>query len=64
MSILRGFSAPVSLKMQRDNEELAFLLRYDNDTFNRWEAGQQLAAQVIFRLMDDWRANRPLQMDP
>jgi len=63
LSILRGFSAPVILKMERSLEELAFLLRYDTDTFNRWEAGQQLAVQVIFRLVDDLQNAKPLQLD-
>lgn len=53
VSLLRGFSAPVKLEMSRSLEELAFLLRHDSDTFNRWEAGQQLASAVIFELMAD-----------
>ena len=63
VSLLRGFSAPVILKMERSLVELAFLLRYDSDAFNRWEAGQQLAVQVIFRLIDDLQNTRPLQLD-
>ena len=51
LSLLRGFSAPVKLIMQRPLTELAFLLAHDNDTFNRWEAGQQLSAAVIFDLV-------------
>lgn len=51
LSILRGFSAPVKLEMPRPLAELAFLLEHDNDSFNRWEAGQQLIASVIFELM-------------
>jgi len=64
VSLLRGFSAPVILKMQRNSEELAFLLRHDTDDFNRWEAGQQLAVQVIFGLIADFQQNRALQLDP
>ena len=63
VSLLRGFSAPVSLKIQRSLEELAFLLRYDSDSFSRWEAGQQLACQVIFKLIDDLQNQRPLALD-
>jgi len=43
-SLLRGFSAPVMLEYDYAPTELALLLRYDVDGFNRWEAGQQLAA--------------------
>jgi len=64
VSLLRGFSAPVTLKMQRSLEELAFLLRHDSDTFNRWEAGQQLAVQVIFTLIDAIELGRSLQLEP
>ncbi len=63
VSLLRGFSAPVNVKMQRSAEELAFLLRHDSDTFNRWEAGQQLVAQVIFDLIDDLQQHRPLHLN-
>lgn len=63
VSLLRGFTAPVNLKMQRSLEELAFLLKYDSDAFNRWEAGQQLAVQGIFGLIDDLNNGRALQLD-
>lgn len=62
VSLLRGFSAPVLLKMQRSLDELAFLLRHDSDPFNRWEAGQQLACQVIFQLIEDIQQQRPLSL--
>jgi len=64
VSLLRGFSAPVIVKMPRRLEELAFLLRHDSDTFNRWEAGQQLACQVIFNLVADIQNQRPLSLEP
>lgn len=51
ISVLRGFSAPVKLVMPRPLTELAFLLRHDNDSFNRWEAGQKLSTNVIFKLI-------------
>jgi aminopeptidase N len=64
VSILRGFSAPVKLVMERSHEELAFLLSYDTDTFNRWEAGQQLAGQIIAELIADVQKGRDLQLNP
>ncbi|TXL14830.1 aminopeptidase N [Methylococcaceae bacterium HT4] len=51
LSILRDFSAPVKLQISRPLTELAFLLQHDNDSFNRWEAGQQLMACIIFELI-------------
>ncbi|MFI3118680.1 MAG: DUF3458 domain-containing protein, partial [Methylococcaceae bacterium] len=64
VSILRGFSAPVKLVMERSPDELAFLLSYDKDTFNRWEAGQQLAGQIIMGLVADLQNGRDMQVNP
>ncbi|MFA6232234.1 MAG: aminopeptidase N [Rhodanobacter sp.] len=51
-SLLRGFSAPVILECDYTPTELALLLRHDVDGFNRWEAGQQLAARAYENLRD------------
>ncbi|MGY6274030.1 aminopeptidase N [Methylomonas sp. MgM2] len=63
VSLLRGFSAPVKVKMSRTLEDSAFLMRYDSDSFNRWEAGQQLVVQVIFGLIEDLQQQRPLHLN-
>ena len=63
-SLLRGFSAPVRLNVERGADELAFLLAHDTDPFNRWDAGQELAKQLLLRLAGDAAAGRPLQVDP
>ena len=64
VSLLRGFSAPVKLKYERSLEELAFLASHDPDTFNRWEAGQQLAVSLILELIEDYRAGREFALNP
>jgi len=46
-SILRGFSAPVIVKYPYTEAELAHLMAHDADAFNRWEAGQRLATNLI-----------------
>jgi aminopeptidase N len=51
-SLLRGFSAPVILECDVAPADLALLLRHDVDGFNRWEAGQQLAARAFDNLRD------------
>ncbi len=51
-SLLRGFSAPVILECAYAPADLALLLRHDPDGFNRWEAGQQLAARAYDNLRD------------
>ncbi len=52
LSALRGFSAPVKLKLPRSDEELAFLMDNDPDLFNRWDAAQCLATRLIERIVD------------
>lgn len=64
VSLLRGFSAPIKLVMPRSSTELAFLLSHDSDTFNRWEAGQQLSVQLITRLINDYQHGRELKLPP
>jgi aminopeptidase N len=51
-SLLRGFSAPVVLECDYTPAELALLLAHDPDGFNRWEAGQLLAARAYENLRD------------
>ncbi|WP_321341734.1 aminopeptidase N [Breoghania sp.] len=48
-SLLRGFSAPVRLDDGKSREDLVFLARHDNDPFNRWQAVQTLAMQLLKR---------------
>jgi aminopeptidase N len=52
-SILRGFSAPVTLTSNVTDEDLAFLMVHDNDGFNQWEAGQKLVRRVINKMFDN-----------
>jgi aminopeptidase N len=63
LSILRNFSAPLKVAYACDEEELLFLFRHDQDPFNRWEAGQCLASRLLLGLVEDFRDNRPLQLD-
>lgn len=64
VSILRGFSAPVKLSMERGLDELGFLLKHDSDPFNRWEAGQQLALQIILGLIADYQQGKDMSINP
>ncbi|NOY62454.1 MAG: aminopeptidase N [Gammaproteobacteria bacterium] len=63
-SLFRGFSAPVKYPFHHTDEDLAFLLAHDSDEFNRWEAGQRLAVNIILRLIEDYRADTALVLDP
>ncbi len=51
-SLLRGYSAPVKLSFDYSDQQLAFLIANDSDSFNRWDAGQQLALRVAVQLVE------------
>jgi len=52
LSILQGYSAPVKLNFERDDEELAFCMAHEKDEFNRWEAGQRLSTRLILSMVE------------
>ncbi len=62
-SVLRGFSAPVILQQDVDNETRAFLMAHDTDPFNRWEAGTALARDVLRRMITDGANPDPLYLE-
>ncbi len=62
-SVLREFSAPVRLRMERSRSDLAFLMSHDGDAFNRWDAGQELAQRVLLELAERSRAGDSLEVD-
>lgn len=62
-SLLRGFSAPVSVEYAWTDEELALLSAHDTDPFARWEAGQELATRQILRLAASHQTDEPLRAD-
>jgi aminopeptidase N len=47
LSALRGFSAPVHLSTDAAPQDRYLLLASDPDLFNRWEAGQELASDLM-----------------
>ncbi len=52
-SLLRHFSAPVTLVDGLHDADLLVLLAHDPDAFNRWEAGQRLALQRLLAAVRD-----------
>ncbi|NNN23926.1 aminopeptidase N [Pseudomonas nitroreducens] len=62
-SLLRGFSAPVKLSFPYDRDQLMFLMQFDEDGFNRWEAGQQLSVQVLQELIGQHQRGEKLVLD-
>jgi aminopeptidase N len=63
VSLGRGFSAPVQINTPHSESELAFLFAHDNDEFNRWDAGQQLAMAIMLRLIEQYQQQQPLLLD-
>jgi aminopeptidase N len=46
-SLLRDFSAPVRLTTSLDANQIEFLMIHDSDPFNRWQAAQTYAANLM-----------------
>ncbi len=63
-SLLRNFCAPVILEYDYSDNELAFLMRFDADSFNRWESGQRLATRIIMREMQSLNSTASADIDP
>ncbi|MEX6723263.1 aminopeptidase N [Parapedomonas caeni] len=63
-SLLRGFSAPVTVKVDIDRADLAFLSRHDDDPFARYEAMQRLALDLMLEQVTAHGQGRPVQVAP
>ncbi|SEF70363.1 aminopeptidase N [Marinobacterium lutimaris] len=61
-SLLRGFSAPVKLSYPYSDEQLLLLLKHDGDGFNRWDAGQRIAVNLMQQLIEDHLAGKALSL--
>lgn len=61
LSLLRKFSAPVKIEYARSDDELAFIMANDSDSFSRWEAAQLLSVKTILGLVDDIQTKKPLR---
>lgn len=50
-SLLRGFSAPVKISIDRPLQDWFTLMVHDDDPFSRWDAWQQVATAVLTDLV-------------
>ena len=50
LSLNRGFSAPI--KTAYKEQDYPFLMKYDNDSFNRYEAAQEFALQTLNAMIE------------
>jgi aminopeptidase N len=49
-SLLRGFSAPVNVRLDLPDDDLEFLMGHDSDLFNRWQAANTYAMRLLVDL--------------
>jgi aminopeptidase N len=57
LSLNRGFTAPINLTAAHTDEDRAFLMAHDSDSFNRWESGQQYATGLLLRMVADGKVS-------
>ncbi|AGF74283.1 aminopeptidase N [Bartonella australis AUST/NH1] len=53
LSLLREFSAPVTLQASFNEEELIFLAKNDNNQVNRWQSLNNLITQALIQVVKD-----------
>ncbi|MBJ3762797.1 aminopeptidase N [Maribius pontilimi] len=58
-SVLRNFSAPVTLNLDLAKADRAVLLAHDTDPFNKWEAGRMLAKAALTAMVTDGADSDP-----
>ncbi len=64
VSVLQDFSAPVVLESDAKTEDLLRLMSADPNAFNRWEAGQTLARQLMSSMAQALEAGEIPEPDP
>lgn len=63
LSINRDFSAPIKVNVNYSSQEYTFLMAHDSDSFNRWEAGQKLATDLMLGMVADLANGKDLELD-
>lgn len=61
-SLLREFSAPVKIHYNFSDKALQLLFKHDPDPFNRWEAGQNYAINLIMNLIKNFQQGKKLHL--
>ncbi|WP_457575757.1 aminopeptidase N [Desulfomarina sp.] len=63
VSFLRDFSAPVDVKTFQQDEELAFLMKFDSNLYNRWESATRLATSTILDIVKKLQKGSSIQFN-
>ncbi len=61
-SLLRDFSAPVRIQYNYSNEERAFLLANDKNSFTKWNACYQLSKELLLDYVENSRFNKDFDL--
>lgn len=51
VSLLRGFSAPIFLEFEQDEDDLAAIVQYENDGYARWQAFSKWVVKTLSQMM-------------
>jgi aminopeptidase N len=63
-SLLRGFSAPVTLAFEQKPEDHLFLARHDDDLVSRWQALNTASIEALIQAVNMLRGGRSIRFDP
>jgi aminopeptidase N len=63
-SLLRGFSAPVTMSFEQRQEDLLFLARHESDLFSRWQALNNVATAALIAATNSARGGQAPVFDP
>ncbi|HEY8949123.1 MAG TPA: aminopeptidase N [Rhizomicrobium sp.] len=64
ISMGRGFSAPAHFKSPMNRKSRADLMGHDADAFNRWEASQALATELLIEMAGEAKTGATPKADP
>lgn len=59
LSLLRGFSAPINVKMTETDDDLAFMARFDSDQVNRWQSLNKLVTEALIKAVKNTAIDKP-----
>lgn len=62
ISINRSFTSPVKIDDRETDSDRSFRMAHDKDAFNRWEAGQAFAQDILIKMVEELEANRAPQI--
>ena len=62
-SLNRDFGAPVIVDFTQSDADRAFLVGFDTDPFNRWDAAQDYGATIILRGVEALQADKSIVTD-